>query len=786
SGDLEPLQSEPSPQNGLAFLRRPIWTIHLAALFFVLLTGWMVVVEGRDVSVTAEVAKLLVLYAVGIYVSTLEDRAVRKGNRTLGALRVAQTIIRDLQATSGKFEEAKLHAEESNEAKNEYLATVSHEIRTPLNGIIGMAQLALASDLNPEQRACIESAHTSAQSLLRVINDILDFSKIEARKVDLQAVHFDLHDRVNEVVRSFGVAAHRKQIELAYHIQSDVPRHVVGDDGRLRQVLVNLIGNALKFTDRGEVIVRVEAEARSRQDVVLHVSVRDTGPGVPEGKEKQIFEAYAQGDESIGRRFGGTGLGLSISAKLAELMGGALRVENNEGPGSTFHFTARLWLQRVATVESRPILPQSRSRQRVLVVDDHPVAREIVGAMVSAWDLDAQGASSGEEALQLLSEAHEQDRAFAFVLVDADLPGMGGFDLAEEIRRSPNMPGSVVMMLSSPGDFEGAARCRAMGLSSYVTKPVSSAELSDGITRALHTPLQLVAAVPAATQATELKGRRSLDVLVADDDPVNRALASGLLRRWGHRATLANNGNEALARFRERRFDLVIMDVRMPDMDGLEATERIRAAEGLEGVRTPILALSAHAGAADRERCLTGGMDGYITKPLNARELFSLIEEFGDEAERRPNSSENDEDELLVSAAEILTRVDGNRDLAVKICSLFMAEAPKMIGELERAIAAKDDAEIAAVAHRLKGAVSNFPVTGAVGLAARLEMMARRKELTAIPGVFGALRQDIDDLVFSVEVAKAKLREGSVESSTTVLFPVSLALLAQSFFDGRF
>ncbi len=755
AGDVAPLEAEP-PRRGLAFLRRPIWSVHLAALFLVVLTGWMVLVEGREISLLAEAAKLVALYAVGIYLATLEARAARRWRQTVGALRVAQTIIRDLQAAARKLEEAKLQAEESNEAKNEYLATVSHEIRTPLNGIIGMAQLALASELNQEQRACIESAHTSAQSLLRVINDILDFSKIEARKVDLQAVHFDLHDRVNEVVRSFGVTANRKQIELAHHIQRDVPHHVVGDDGRLRQVLVNLIGNAIKFTDSGEVVVRLEAETRNRQDVVLHVSVRDTGPGVPEGKEKQIFEAYAQADETIGRRYGGTGLGLSISARLVELMGGSIWVENNEGGGSTFHFTVRLWLQRVATVESRPILPMSRSKQRVLIVDDHPLAREIIASMVSAWDLETEGASSAEEALAKLSSAEEGERAFAFVLIDAGLPGMNGFELAETIRRSPQMPGSMVMMLPSPGDFEGAARCRAIGLSSYVTKPVSSMELSDAITRALHSPMQIVQPRSATSRRDELKGRRSLDVLVADDDPVNRELASGLLRRWGHRAVLAINGNEALARFGERKFDLVIMDVRMPDMDGLEATARIRAAEGLDGARTPILAVSAHAGAADRERCLAGGMDGYITKPLNAKELFQLIETLG-ERDALPEPSDNDDAELLVTPEEILLRVDGNRDLAMKICSLFIEEAPKMMSELEKAIAGNDAEGVAAVAHRLKGAVSNFPHTGAIGLAAKLEMMARRGDFEAIPAVFNTLEQDIDDLVFSLEEVRRKL-----------------------------
>ena len=760
AGDLEPLQTEPA-RHPLSFLRRPIWLVHLTALLFVLLAFWTSRGSPGGISITAEVLRILGLYAVGIYLATLEQRAEAGRRRTQGALRVAQTLIRELQASARKFEEAKLHAEESNEAKNEYLATVSHEIRTPLNGIIGMAQLALASELTQEQRACIESAHTSAQSLLRVINDILDFSKIEARKVDLQAVHFDLHDRVNEVVRSFGASAHRKGIELAFHIQQDVPHHVVGDDGRIRQVLVNLIGNAVKFTEGGEVIVRIASLARTRQDVMLQISVRDTGPGVPEGREKQIFEAYAQGDEAISRRYGGTGLGLSISARLVELMGGRIWVENNEDAGSTFHFTARLWLQRVATVEPRPVLPLSRSPQRVLIVDDHRAAREIVGSMVRIWSLEPHGASSGEEALRMLADANEQDQSFAFVLIDAELPGMSGFDLAEAIRRSPNMPGSVVMMLPSPGDFEGASRCRAMGITSYVTKPISSLELSDAITRALHTPLPVIEGASEPASAPAMKGARRLDILVADDDPINRALASGLLRRWGHRAILASNGAEALARFGERAFDLVVLDVRMPDIDGVEAARQIRDQETAgSGRRVPILAVSAHAGAADRERCLAAGMDGYITKPLNARELFELIEGVGGGASD-VQEPESDEDDLLVTPADLLSRADGNRDLALKISTLFIDDAPRMLAEMKEAISAKDAAALAGVAHRLKGAASNFAVAGAIAAAAKLEMLARNGNMDDVQPVFATLEQDIDDLIFSLRVSVSRLSEKS-------------------------
>jgi signal transduction histidine kinase/CheY-like chemotaxis protein len=663
--------------------------------------------------------------------------------------------IAALQERIEQLERARARAEESNEAKNEYLANVSHEIRTPLGGIIGMTQIALDSELTPEQRACIESAQSSASSLLRVINDILDFSKIEARKLDLQPVHFDLHDRISEVVKSFGVPAHKKGLDLALHILPGVPHNVVGDDGRLRQVMVNLLGNAVKFTDQGEVIVRVEVRARTRQDVLLHVTVRDTGPGVPREKHEAIFERYEQADDTITRKFGGTGLGLSISSRLVELMGGRVWVDSNpDAPGSTFHFTARLWLQRLATVEPRPILPVSVARQRALVVDDHPATRVILGSILTHWGLEPVAADSSEQALRLMHEEDEQ--GFAVVLIDAALQSGDGFALAETIRRNPRLPGSIVMMLPSPGDFEGAARCRQMGMSSYVTKPVPAGELSDAITRALHAPLPVMHDVAAPAQP--LRGSHRLRLLVVEDDPVNRELTAAYLKRWGHRVHVVRNGSEALAALRGSRFDAVLTDVQMPGLSGLELAARVREREEGSGTRLPIVAISARAGQKDRERCLEAGMDDYVAKPIDPGELFSAIERVTPMAPGLERySGELLEHDLSITADDLLARVDGNNDLARRITAVFLDDTPRSLDTLRQAVLERDSASIASIAHRLKGAVSNFPAEEAMALAARVEIAGRRESLEDIDLAFDRLEEEMHEVMEALRAALAKL-----------------------------
>jgi signal transduction histidine kinase/DNA-binding response OmpR family regulator len=705
------------------------------------------------------VAWLIATAAVIVW-AVMQAASARRWRKQAERARREAASLSELRNRIGELERARLRAEESNEAKNEYLATVSHEIRTPLSGIIGMTQIALDSELTPEQRGCMESVQSSAQSLLRVINDILDFSKIEARKLDLQAVHFDLHDRLNEVAKAFGVAAHRKGLELALHIMPGVPRNVVGDDGRLRQVMTNLIGNAVKFTESGQIVVRVTLEGRSKQDVLIHTSITDSGPGIPEGRQEAIFEAYQQADESIPLRFGGTGLGLSIASRLVELMGGRIWAENNrDGAGSTFHFTMRLWLQRLATSERRPILPASGARPAVLIVDDHSATREILRSMLANWELEVRTASSGPEALRQMQSSATDGRGFAFVLVDAQIDG-DGFHLAEAIRSDPALPGSVVMLLPSPGDFEGATRCRQMELSAYVTKPVSESELAEAITRALHSPVPVRRNAPPAAS---LRSEHPTRLLVVDDDRVNREFAVAYLRRWGHTATTADNGGAALAAVDAGEVDALLTDVQMPGMSGIELAKHLRAREGNGGQRIPIIGTSARAGREDREISLGAGMDDYLTKPLDPAELFAAVERIAVQVgspQARLAAQEADS-----AADEILRRVDGNHDLARRITAVFLNDTPSLLDELRDAVESGNWNEAAALAHRLKGSAANFPLEEVVACAARLEIASRRADASSAVATFERLEDEVEDGLLALQLVLSRLQRESRASS---------------------
>gem|GEM_PF-499536 len=750
----------PVVDQAASSFRRAVTFSHLTTGSYALLIAYLYTQEGRDVFWFSEMAKLCFIYGASLYLSLGARNAEQRRDQIQKLVTESNERLKTVEKLARDLERARSKAEESNEAKNEYLANISHEIRTPLNGIIGMSELALASGLNPEQRGCIESARASAESLLKIINDILDFSKIEARKVELEAVHFDLHDRISEVVKSFGVAAYNKRLELVCDILPTVPHSVVGDDGKLRQVLVNLVANAVKFTETGEVLVRVETSLRTKQDVLIEVSVSDTGPGVPAEKQATIFQAYEQADSTVSRRFGGTGLGLSISSGLAELMGGKIWVESDQQRGSVFRFTMRLWLQRIASLEVRPILPVTDVKQRVLLVDDHPITATVLSAMLSNWDLEPTIVNSGEDALARLTEGREQGQEFALVLIDSAMEGLGGFALVDQIRRNPHFPGSLVMMLPSPGDFQGAGRCRELGLLSYVTKPVSPFELSDAITRALLSPLPLMSS--GLSQPGEQKSEVALRVLVAEDDPVNRELAAGLLRRWGHRVTVVSDGDECLHALGKATYDLILMDVQMPVLDGLETTRRIRENEVSMGSHISILAVSGLVGKVDRERSLAAGADAYLTKPINGKELFRLMQEVV-----RPESlaadvgsvgGRKDSSPSIIKIEDLLGRVDGNVGLACKITSIFLEEAPRMMGALRHAVQTRDAAAVASQAHRLKGSIANFPVADAFNSAARLEMMGRRGDLSQADRTFATLEEELEDTLVALDLVLDQLQ----------------------------
>jgi CheY-like chemotaxis protein len=618
----------------------------------------------------------------------------------------------------------------------------------------------------------------SADSLLNVINDILDFSKIEAGKVELEKTDFDLSNCIEGTLKAVALRAHEKGLELLCEVAPGVPEAVIGDPGRLRQVLLNLVGNALKFTAEGEVGLKVQADVIEEKAAILHFTVSDTGVGIPPEKLDMIFDSFSQADTSTTRQYGGTGLGLTISRRLVEMMGGRIWAQSEAGTGSSFHFTIRLGIgTKHAVVVESSAPPAILHGVKVLIVDDNRTDRRILQGLVERWGMKPTVVCDGEQALIELSAAQKAEHAYGLILTDMHMRNMDGFGLVENIKETLEIPTVTIMMLTSGGQKGDAARCGELGMAAYLVKPIRQAELREAIIRVLHARQQ-PESTPMITRYSlrdERNPVRSLQILLAEDNHVNQKLAKRLLEKRGHHVVMACNGKEALEALERHSFDVVLMDVQMPEMDGVAATIAIREKEKLTGHHLPVIAMTARVMKGDRERCMEAGMDGYISKPIDVKALDEILDGC---AERRHKdftvvAPNNDPSIAPVDAAELLQRIDGDRAFLSELVAIFRGEYQGQIQNAQQAIARKDAAGVERVGHTLKGALGNLSATGASAFAGELETMGRSGDLA----LAGAKLMEVENEVHrametldALSIVKILVAEDDPVSRRMILF----------------
>ncbi|MEC5386954.1 response regulator [Uliginosibacterium sp. H3] len=699
---------------------------------------------------------------VGSYGRVVERDANGRALRMVGVHR----NISDRKMFEHELLRAKEVAESASRAKGDFLANMSHEIRTPMNGILGMTELALDTQLDPEQRGYLQTVKSSAESLLSIINDILDFSKIEAGKLELETIEFSLPAVLGDTFKSLALRGHQKGLELVYGIAPGTPQVLRGDPNRLRQVLMNLLGNAIKFTEKGEIEVSVKQISRTGRQARIEFAVRDTGIGIAKEKQEEVFGVFSQADTSTTRRYGGTGLGLAICRRLVELMGGRVWLESEEGRGSVFHFTTEVDVVRDELVSER--IDKRFQGMRVLLVEDSASTARELGDTLRRWGFHVALAANGDEANMTMRVAQKSGEAFDLMLVDARMPEPGGFELPSRFHTEGAPCDRIIMMLTTESQRNDAARCRQFGVRAHVVKPVSAGDLLDAIRLALSTTVDSEVKLDefrideSLAEAGNVVRRR--EVLLVEDNPVNQTVATKVLERAGFKVTVAGDGQEAIEWFEKQRFDIILMDVQMPVLGGLDATKAIRAREARRSwamsgrwESVPIIAMTAHVMSGDRERCLDAGMDDYVAKPIQPSELFAAIDRVSNRYERTDtdgianvvveNGNAFSGDGTQVADLEqTRSLLEGDESAVQALISVFLSDVGNTCDKLQAAIQKGDGKALGAVAHSVKSSVGVFGAVHGAEAALKVEMAGRHGDPAAAVAAAPALLVELNRL----------------------------------------